>query len=246
MSDDIMIDDETLSAFLDGELPEPEMQKIRTTLASNTELSERLRMLGMADQAVKLLSRAVDHEPLPESVLQLLGGDDRETAPAAHPTTFARFRPMLAPALGFCLLLLAVGLVFVSNREPMNETGAFPAIAEYSAYLDTLPSGETVSLAGARLQNRFSFISTGGEYCRQYQLITDTMASENIACRSGNEWELAAALSSPAIPDDSEFRPAGIQDDLNRLLQDMMQGSALDLETEQALIGSRWQQAPTP
>ena len=66
------ISDETLSAFLDAELPEYEMEKIRHAIALDDNIADRLAELAMVDPIVQDYYQRIDQHPVPQAILALL------------------------------------------------------------------------------------------------------------------------------------------------------------------------------
>lgn len=65
-------DDETLSAWLDGELTDERADELRARLDREPELAARLAQLEHTDERVRAAYAGVLDEPLPQSVLDLL------------------------------------------------------------------------------------------------------------------------------------------------------------------------------
>ena len=70
------ISDEMLSAFLDAELSDEDMEYVRTAIASDLALSDRLASLAQVDMMVKAAADAATQKPLPTCVVTLLADDD--------------------------------------------------------------------------------------------------------------------------------------------------------------------------
>ena len=69
------ISDEMLCAFLDAELSDDDMEHVRTAIASDLALSDRLASLAQVDMMVKAAADAATQKPLPNSVVALLADD---------------------------------------------------------------------------------------------------------------------------------------------------------------------------
>lgn len=67
--------DEMLCAFLDAELSDDDMEYVRTAIASDLALSDRLASLAQVDMMVKAAADAATQKPLPNSVVALLADD---------------------------------------------------------------------------------------------------------------------------------------------------------------------------
>ncbi|MDP5039797.1 MAG: hypothetical protein NWQ26_02875, partial [Paraglaciecola sp.] len=68
----MIISDQQLSAFLDSELPEDEMQLIREQLLIDDELATRLADLAQVDEWVSAHACEIDRHPVPEKITALL------------------------------------------------------------------------------------------------------------------------------------------------------------------------------
>lgn len=242
MSSGRTIDDAMLSAWLDGELPEPDAREVRAALASDPRLAARLAALQQVDALVKRHAAALDATPLPSGVLAMLQDGSADSARAGNVVQgpwqawHARKPAYWALAAGL-VLALAVALLQLPGLAPRT----LPELADYAQQLDTHPSGSSAPVGAATLQTRFSFVDRNGRYCRQYQLSTADAASENVACRDGGRWSLVASLAVAAPAEADSYQPAAASLELEALLDTMMAGAALDLASESELIDANWQ-----
>lgn len=240
------IDDNLLSAFLDGELQEPQMQAVRAALASDPALAARLEALARVNVQVKQHARALDTRPLPAAVHALL-----QTDPVVQPASgtalyrpWQDWRPRSARNLALAASIVGVlgfAVTYLNSTDRTGQRSELPALAAYSGLLDSSPSGTVVTTGEITVLNRFSFRNTQNQYCRQYQLHNAAASSENIACRTDQGWNLVANLPVPVQADAAAYQAASTANDLNVLLDTMMQGAALDLATEADLINRAWQ-----
>lgn len=112
--------------------------------------------------------------------------------------------------------------------------------------LESTLSGETLNFDNnTRLLSRFSFVDQQSQHCRQFVLENGiagntVSASENIACRTAQGWEIvASARAASAIA--GEYQTASGSSLLDSTLDTMMSGSVLSLDQETALIADQWQ-----
>ena len=73
------INDETLSAFLDSELSEHEMEQVRKALETDDELVMRLAELSEVDMLVKEHATSIDDAPLSDSLAKTVAKLDIAT-----------------------------------------------------------------------------------------------------------------------------------------------------------------------
>jgi hypothetical protein len=240
-----------LSAYLDGELPAQDLRDVRAALANDPALAARLAALQSVNDLVMRHAKALDATPLPASILSLFQTADQADAgrePSVTNSNTAKIvqgpwqrwsRHAGAQLALAASLVLALGLALNNLLDPAQPE--LPALTAYADVLDGSPSGAAVPMNGATLINRFSFRDQDGRYCRQYQLSTATSGSENVACRTEQGWTLAATLPVPVQATPDAYQPASSSPELNAVLDRMMQGAALDLPTEAALIERSWQ-----
>lgn len=240
----LKISDEMLSAFLDDELPPMEMAAIRAALLQDQSLADRLAVLTLADQLVRQHAQALDQQPLPASVLALL--ETGKTAPASGKVLsgpWLEWRRGGRPLALAASVLVVLGLSFAWQNQPapLAPYAGLPELAQYADYLDSTPSGTAVRLDASTLLPRFSFRSQDERYCRQYQLINSAFTAENIACRENAGWTVLATVSLPISNADNYLPASSVNTEVDEVLNTLMQGPALDLDTEAALIRQQWQ-----
>lgn len=245
------INDETLSAFLDQELPEQQMAEVRDAIAANPQLSERLAELANADALVKQHANAIDSLPMPEAITAMLQqapeSSTESLSTSAQPTNkvvqlsaWRRSRDWLSQHAA-----LAAGVMLVIGFAAGNLTTSPPDSSSGEAvlaHLDTIPSGETVTVApNTQILNRFTFMDQQGRPCRQYQLQSAETTTENVACRQQGQWQLEAMARTPDQAGDLQYRPATGAAALDSVLDGMMAKGALSLQEEAQLMEKNWE-----
>lgn len=242
------ITDETLSAFLDYELPEHEMQAVRERLQTDPQLSDRLEQLVMVDQTLSRHYTQIDDQPLPQGVIDLLAQAEKEVddGPTTTPET-GRVLPFRRPAkpqqstrrpVGIAIaaaLVMALGLVQLLGNDTDEQW------QNVASALEAAPGGSAQPLADGRvLLPRLTFENQHGEYCRQYGLQGTNSASENIACRTAGGWNLVAEHKVEQAAEPSGYQTASGGSVLDDTLDQMMVGPALTVEKERGLIDQGW------
>lgn len=233
------ITDETLSAFLDAELPEPEMEAVREQLQADPALSDRLAQLATVDDKLSGHYSTIDDEPLPESITGLLEG----TAPDSNVVSFPWWRRVRQGARRHTGMAVAASLVMALGMFQFFSGGQDEQWQVVATALENAPSGTTLELDDGRtLTARLTFENQQGDYCRQFNLQGGGSASENIACRSGESWNLAAEKEVTPAAETEGYRTASGGSVLDDELDQMMAGEAISPEEERRLIGSGWQE----
>lgn len=253
--------DETLSAFIDGELTDAEMARIADTLVDDPVLAARLQDLRAADSWTVDQFGAIEEVPLRAETTDLLDTLASELAKAGEtgnvtPFPAARQSSRWMPSAVAASLALAIGFgagTLVPSAEPSTSTAKPALTAEigpshpYFAALETTPSmADSLVAAGEQqtLTPLASFRNTEGQYCREFSLRAEARASFNLACKGEDSWTVVASVmtdTAPAQGADAYVPASGNGTSLiDELIRDQMEGDLLSPEAEAALIDSAW------
>ena len=261
--------DETLSAFIDGELSEKERNALEVEAAKDPALKERIARLRRANEAVKSAYADIENEPLPDSVLDLFNktsadkaednvvsmiSDRAGAAPRVHAGVLQRFSSAQWPTAIAASLALVVG--FGVGQIGDGAPGAAPAmqiagvIAEDSPVFSILETGASAEmhLAGAdgalSVEPVLSLQRADGVFCREYFISDASARFHNVACKENNQWSVKFAVNIPTAENSvgDGYITASAQS--NALVADyidrVIAGDALDAENEQNAISSGW------
>lgn len=228
------ISDETLIAFVDGELDSAERAHVEAALAQDETLRARLA----AHQRLRVrLSAAFDgalDEAVPDRLRQAL---ETPRAPASVIDLAARrgakwsVREWGAMAASVAAgLVLGVGIM--GRPAPMiaAESGGLVARGALAQALDTQLAADE---AGA-VRIGLSFRAQDGAYCRTFDL-TEAQTS-GFACRGGEGWSVAMTAANPT----GEVRMAGAAGEVLAAVDAMMEGDPLDAEAEARAREAGW------
>jgi anti-sigma-K factor RskA len=228
------ISDETLMAYVDGELTDVERAALEASLAQDETLRARLE----AHQRLRTkLSAAFDgalDEPVPAR-LRLAAEPPHTSAPvidlAARRARLWSMREWGAMAASVAAgLVLGVGIV--GRPAPMiaAESGALVARGALAQALETqLASDE----AGA-VRIGLSFRAEDGAYCRTFDLTQ--AGTSGLACRIHDGWAVAMTAANPA----SEVRTAGAAAEVLAAVEARMAGDPLDANAEAQARSEGW------
>ncbi|WP_449395446.1 anti-sigma factor family protein [Devosia riboflavina] len=210
--------DETLMAFADGVLDEPQFSQVAEAIESDEALATRLETLVTGSA---LARRGFDELLAPVS--PELEAAVRETIKAAEREPFWKFSwgNWLYPAGGVAAAAVAVVVAIPSlglwqgSSAPssMTELGG----EEVAVVLDTLPSGGTSTLASGTVINPIATFTNGEQQvCREFE--TQGSASYLVvSCRAGSSWTVQLALTT--ANEDGSYRPASGFEVLDAYLQ---------------------------
>lgn len=239
------ITDEILSAFLDNELSEPEMNAVRDQIALDPALADRLAELASVDAELLRHYGAIDQQPLPEAIMSLL----EPPAPVARPDNVVAFpwwRRLKEHSGKAVAAAVVAGFAMTQwPGSPAVDDPAWPSIAQV---LEQQPSGQAYEIHfDATVMPRLTFRNQAGDWCRQFRVDSAAGASEQIACRDGRgDWDsvvevqVSSAPDSPNSPNSPKYQTASGGSVLDDELDRMMAGQPVAPDGEAALLGRRW------
>lgn len=259
-------DDELLSAYLDGELPREQADRVTDRLAAEPDLLRRLEALRSGDEAVRAAFADLDEVPLPDEVRALVAPSEPESAPTSagvrsggdvvpFPVRVARslWQPPVAIAASVALVagLFMAGLL---ERGTAPESGDLPwtpgpieTSSPLHALLESHPAGAGMPLShNATGAVRLTWRGRDGSYCRHVVVDRPGEKLEAVACRRDGAWEWRVASLVPAARGDSgqTYLPAsgGADPAIRAAISGTIgEDPPLDAAGEDALIGSGWE-----
>lgn len=225
------LDDEILCAYLDEELDVATRERVTRALESDPGGRVRLERMRAADARLR---RDVPPAagPVDDPIAALIRRHETGGAGDAVPTR-ARRRWVVPLALAAAACVVALGVLFSTQRAPMEETYARGAL---QAALETRPSGVAMDSAGAAVTILLSVRSDAGAICRLFESRTATTA-EGVACRDERGWKIVAWDGT--VPQGSGFHTAAASPIVEVAL-DHLGGEPLDSAAERAALARGW------
>lgn len=210
-------DDETLMAYVDGALPDSDMQRIKAMVQSDPQLRARLLPFELTRARLPDLISGALAAPMPDRLVQTVlhapMGGAREAArrsKAPRPALMSRLAAALLPEMpafaGTFALVASVALIasagFMAGKLLPTAGGAPPKAAAGQEALAAGPLHEALEriASGSRFESRLTQVTPvltvrdhAGRFCRQYTLQrADGEPVAGFACRSGEgQWSIA-------------------------------------------------------
>jgi hypothetical protein len=226
----MIISDQRLSAFMDGELTAEEHAEIEKLLETDSELQDRLQRFQGADEIAVSMIKEIDEAPMPAAVTALLSTPEN-TAPSQpnpperwrnkrpgglfqRPVLFSKLAPIALAASLLLMIGLLVGRHSLSFVAPPLNSNIVVAEAAQTIDPDSLlfqalengPSAIAVSDDnGASITPLLTFQTAQGSWCREI-IIADGGEPQRaapmraLACKNGSDWQLEIAMIDEAIP----------------------------------------------
>lgn len=232
------ITDETFFAWLDGELPAEEADRVAQTVATDPALrrkAEAHRALGarLTDAFAPVMAA-----PVPDRI-------------AAPPIDFASARrareersrrPAGLPQWAAIAASLVVGVALGTFAMPQSgsaplvaDGGQLVAAASLKQALDSQLASAPERGDGPRVA--LTFRARDGALCRSF---TGAAGSSGLACRSGEEWRVRGLFGS-AEGQSGEFRMAAGDDPrLAAMIADQISGEPFDAAAEREALERDW------
>jgi hypothetical protein len=243
-------DDETLMAYIDGELDVETVAAIESALQGDSDLAARIEQQKKFRNLVSGAFDDVLEEAIPDRLLQTA-----RIAPAGNVVSLDSARETISKrtwswrewgAMAASLLLgvlIARGIGLRSADTLVAGEGHLVASGALAAALNNQPGGERVE--GAPVQIGFSYQAKSGEYCRTFNA-SGREAMAGIACRADDGWAVQALVRDQAMNGTANYRMASttVPPSLLQIVQDSIEGEALDRQAEDALRARGWKAKP--
>lgn len=250
------IDDNTLSAWLDGELPRSEARSVEQAIAENPAMQQRIDVLLHNEQAIKAHFRQMTEErSVPKEILALLDNQGDQTGSWLSRLRDGFFALNPQPGLATAAIALAVVAGFLAAQFVLDQPGTISpkvglvvidSVHDWYPLLEKTPSGQLYELAGRQVgQVALSYRSADGLFCRQFQ-VHDAAAANAIAavaCRDSGGWKVELAQRVQSISADSGHFHAANGDALSAVDAFIMQhsdGTVLVGASEAAIMREGW------
>ena len=247
------LSDETLSAFLDAELSEQEMEQVRMALIDNEDIAERLAELAMVDAMVQEHYQAIDHHPIPATTQALLADAEpsaanqvKDQGVANNVVEFPWWRKaqqqiqQYAAAVAVVALIAGYGVYHIDSPTQTVNTAQHAARVQndISEQLSTLPSGINTLLDDDSVMSiQLSFYSQQGQLCRQYVQQNQTQQRNIIACEQQGQWQQVASAEYNTSPDhQAQYQTASGGSALDQELDKLIADAPLTLAQEQQAL----------
>ncbi len=224
------LDDETLSAYIDGEIPEPERAALASRIAADPDAAQRLAHMRRADALVRDAvpePEAADDDPLAELILS--GG----AAPARRPTwSLARAAPaVLAVA---CLIVGGVTGRLTQPAANIAQDRAAGLVA--GGHLARALDRQTG--AGAHgLRMVVSFKTADGRFCRQFAAED---GAEGVACRRDGRWGITVLQQAAPAGPGYQMAAGGDAPAVEAAIDALGDITVLDADAERAAMRQGW------
>jgi hypothetical protein len=234
---DVRIDDETLYAWLDGELPEDEAKRVAALVAANPMLGKKLEAQRQLQAQLRAAFDPVAAAPMPAGI--------HAAASAEQVSSLASARAKRAGRTGFGLpqwsaVAAAVVAGFICGQMvPRGDTAAqdgLVASAQLTEALDSQLASADRRGDGAGVHVRLTFRDVGGNLCRSFE----TPSTAGVACREKGTWDMRALVArQPHAQSDYRMATSGDAAIL-AYIDAQISGDPLDAAAEKRAMQSDW------
>jgi negative regulator of sigma E activity len=240
--------DETVMAYVDGELDEKTRAAVDAALATDPELARRVARHRALRERLRGEFAAVIQERVPERLVVAARGT------VADPAT-AKVLPLKArspvrwswPHWGAVAASLVIGVLLAPFFSRHGAEGPLTLRAGHVVATGQLARALSEQLASnqpadAPVGIGVSFRSRNGTYCRTFLLQQSALAG--VACREQAQWRLealAAAMPPSASPGEYRTAASSLPPAIARTLDELIAGEPLDTSAEAAARDRDWQ-----
>lgn len=244
--------DEQLSGFLDGELPEQDMDALSRDLESDPALVARIERLNAANAAYVDAIGAIDRAPMADGLKAAIATPGTAKVIAFRPRGLMGFISEHR-AIAASLVCAAAVWSVMSTVSPGGTPGPFAPGADgvvlagspLHQLLESAPTGQASKEGSATATPRLTFAADDGTFCRQYEVATNEGLSAAIACREDRTWRTQVAAYGLAKPaGDFQTASASRAPALEAFLDERLSGAPMNAGEEAELLRSGWASPP--
>jgi len=246
----LSFDDETLAAYVDGELDPATRVLVETAIETDPDIAARLK----AQQDLKALLTGyygpVADEPLPGRLLEAIQAGAPASAEVVDLAARRRPSAKASPAkplprlpawagMAACLVVgLAIGRMALPTSIGLSGDARQALVA--SGPLARALNDQTAADASGPIRIGLSFRDHDGDYCRTFQP-NGREGLAGLACREAGAWRLQVA-SPVAAKSAAAYRTAGSEAPpaVLSVVDALIEGAPLDREGEQRAIAGHW------
>jgi hypothetical protein len=245
------IDDETVQAYVDGELDALSAARMDAALAHDPALAERIRQARAVRERLRDAFDPVLDEPVPERLSALLRSPAQGARPGVPPVPaaaerlatrrrLARRRFVAGAAMAASVVLVAAALRWwwPGGDLVRMQGGQVVAAGDLEHALDEALASEPD--LHAQVGVGLSFRDTDGHICRTFVLRTRS-ARAGLACHGKAGWSLLV-LSPVATHAGGELRQAAsvLPPEVQAAVDARLQGDVFDAGQERAARAAGW------
>lgn len=237
------ITDETLSAFLDGELSGEEHAQVEAAIAADPALEARVSALAAATRRFAAAIREADKDPMPAGVADLLRPKvDNVVAFRPKKREQPKWAAPAAIAASLLALVVAAGLFGDGpggGARVMIAAGPIDKASPLHRALDRTASAASEQIGRSSIRPVATFRVAGGALCREFVASQEKGAVRAVACRDDRQWTVKIAATEAASA--GGYQPAsGPAAAISAYVDSAIEGDALGPDEERALIDAKW------
>lgn len=218
----MIIDRETIGAFVDGELSEIERRRVEAALVDNPVLAQQVEAERRLRTLLKARFDPISEAPVPERLEQTVR-EGAKVVPLPRRSGWAA--PQWAAIAATLVLGLLLGRQLHPERDPLLATGPLAQALE-TQLASAQPPNASVRIG-------LTFKAHDGAWCRTFE----QKRLDGIACRQDGSWRLRQLSAGPEqVTEYRQARSGGIAAEA----QDMAADAPLDAEQEHVAVASGW------
>lgn len=249
------VDEETLQAYIDGELSVGERSQVEALLAGDPALRERVAQLQRVQLGLQHAFGKVLDEPVPERLMRAVRESpagsatvsvlaDRRERTNSHPIVgLTRWRGGMALAASLAVGVVIGAAVFRSPPGELLELrqGELLAQGGLQAALETQLASEQQS--AAPIQIGITFRDQAGNYCRSFTIRLQH-ALGGMACREQpGRWSVEATApmsEADAGADGLRMAAGALPPSVLSVIESRRVGDSMDAESEKRAAAGGW------
>jgi len=241
------IDDQILSAYLDGELDRETSAKVEAALRSDQAMARRLGQLKALEVNLGSAYAAAMQEPAPNRLSAMVAADKGAAFSGFRlPRLADLLRPIVvAPAFASLAVGVLAGTMTTAGAATTSvlvaeKTGELRLAGNTQKAVDVARSGVVQTVGDARVLVRLSFKDGSGRSCRHVSLAADDV----VVCRRSDAWIVDSLAPGPGVSGEGyQTAASAAPAEISAAMRRLQVAAALGAEEEAAMITSKWKKS---
>lgn len=238
----MIITDEILNAYLDGELTVDEIAEVAKQIEASPDLSKRMENMRINDKSFAQSFHEIDTKPMPDNIMAILDGFPKQQQEKTNKndSNVVSFKKKIPFQTNISLWQTAIAASIALFIGIGAGRGLIPSTSQTDITADQVLAQQTSGIIGEGnmlydvLENQpsstpltliannntfviptMTFRNEENGYCREYRVMAPNSSTQNVACRIEDKWivKLSVGLEAEQANDEGLYQTASQVDD---------------------------------
>ncbi|EED35426.1 conserved hypothetical protein [Luminiphilus syltensis NOR5-1B] len=237
-----------VSRYIDGEMLRDERHEFEREIAASSTLKQMIFERRDNDEKLRDFYRSTASAAVPADVQEAFGtvqsDDELPDVPSNVVPLWRRAtQPMAVAASILAVMVFTIAVQEENIDNPMVMDSALANALNSNA---SRAEGWDALDGDRQMRAVLTFPAADGEWCREFMVASSENHWRGVACRHDGSWVTQVMGREVFLEQSTYYRPASGQtdDQVARFIDETAAGVALGWQEEEALLQSKWEDAP--